>query len=230
MLSRIRHMIAALGIASVTSPAVACDVALVLAVDVSGSVNSAEYTTQMRGLAEALVDPAVEEALVRGSVAVSVLQWTGSNRQHVSIPWTRMQTYDDTQAMARAVADIPREWYHFSTAIGEALLVSLNMFDDVTDCERRVIDVSGDGYSNEGIPPEELRQILRDAAVTVNGLAIETDQTLLLEYFEKYMITGPGAFAVRAESYEVYPRRIRQKLLRELTKQVASLCDPSASC
>ncbi len=223
MRTSLRNICAAFAIGTTIAPAAACDVALVLAVDVSGSVNPAEYTTQMRGLAEALVDPAVEEALVRGQAAVTVMQWTGSNRQDISIPWTRMKTYEDTQAMARAVADIPREWRNFSTAIGEALLVSLEMFDDVTDCERRVIDVSGDGYSNEGIPPEELHQILRDAAVTVNGLAIETDQTLLMEYFEKYLITGPGAFAVRAESYEVYPRRIRQKLLRELTKQVASL-------
>lgn len=223
MRTSLRNICAAFAIGTTIAPAAACDVALVLAVDVSGSVNPAEYTTQMRGLAEALVDPAVEEALVRGQAAVTVMQWTGSNRQDISIPWTRMKTYEDTQAMARAVADIPREWRNFSTAIGEALLVSLEMFDDVTDCERRVIDVSGDGYSNEGIPPEALHQILRDAAVTVNGLAIETDQTLLMEYFEKYLITGPGAFAVRAESYEVYPRRIRQKLLRELTKQVASL-------
>ncbi|MEM9432916.1 MAG: DUF1194 domain-containing protein [Pseudomonadota bacterium] len=208
----------------------ACEVALVLAVDVSGSVNAQEYQTQMRGLAEALVDPAVEEALVRGKSAVLVMQWTGASRQQISVPWTRMESYSDTKALAQKVAETPRAWRNFSTAIGEALNLSLQTFQEVPDCQRHVIDVSGDGFSNEGIRPQDMRPALAAAGITVNGLAIETDQTLLLEYFERDLIVGPGAFAVRAETYEVYPKRIRQKLLRELTKQFAELCPEDSKC
>ncbi|WP_298260593.1 DUF1194 domain-containing protein [uncultured Litoreibacter sp.] len=199
----------------------ACELALVLAVDVSGSVNPHEYQVQMKGLGAALADGAVSEALVVAQAKVMLIQWTGSSRQIVSVPWTQVTDFDAADALAARVGGATREWRSFSTAIGEAVGFSLQQFVQVPECGRRVIDVSGDGVSNEGVPPQELKaSALRDG-VTINGLAIEASDTGLVEYYRRFLISGPGSFAMQASNFEEYPDRIRQKLLREITKQVA---------
>jgi Ca-activated chloride channel family protein len=208
---------------AMAAPARACNLALILAVDVSGSVSPGEYKIQMSGLAEALRDGAVSEALVVAKAAVSLIQWTGKSRQRVTIPWVRVTNFDDTDALADQIEVQPRLWQHFSTAIGEALVLAEASFGDVADCKRRVIDVSGDGYSNEGILPRDVWPLLEASGITVNGLAIEADEADLSAYFRKDVIFGPGAFAVAADDFQDYPARIRQKLLREITKQLASL-------
>jgi hypothetical protein len=100
----------------------ACEIALVLAVDVSGSVDAKEYDLQMRGLALALRDGAVSEALVSSRAQVALVQWTGSSRQQVALPWREIRSFADTEALAVAVTEAPRAWRHFSTAIGAARL------------------------------------------------------------------------------------------------------------
>ena len=151
----------------------ACALALMLAVDVSGSVAPDEYKIQMQGLAEALRDGAVSEALVVSKAAISLIQWTGKSRQAVTIPWVRIEDFDDTDNLADQIAAQPRKWQHFSTAIGEALLLAEASFGAVSDCKRRVVDVSGDGVSNEGIAPHDVWPLLEAGGITVNGLAIE---------------------------------------------------------
>ncbi|MEP3346567.1 MAG: DUF1194 domain-containing protein [Litoreibacter sp.] len=201
----------------------ACDLALVLAVDVSGSVDPQEYKIQMEGLGAALADGAVSEALVVARAQVMLVQWTGSTRQIVSVPWTQVTDFEVADSLAFEITTAQREWRSFSTAIGEAVEFGLKQFDDVPDCKRRVIDVSGDGVSNEGVPPERLRAAALREGVTINGLAIEGAEGDLLEYYRANLISGPASFAMQATSFEDYPERIRQKLLREITKQVASL-------
>ncbi|SNS80859.1 DUF1194 domain-containing protein [Antarctobacter heliothermus] len=202
---------------------IACEVALILAVDVSGSVDTQEYETQMQGLALALGDSAVAEALIRGRAQVALVQWTGSSRQQVTLPWREVRSFADTRALADEIANAPRAWRHFSTAIGEALRVSASLFDSVPHCRRRVIDLSGDGMSNEGLPPAALRTDIGDRGIIVNALAIEGAQAGdLTAYFFENVIVGPGAFVATANNYAEYPDRIRQKLLRELTKQTAA--------
>lgn len=202
-------------------PARACDLALVLAVDVSGSVSPEEYEIQRRGLADALRDDVIAEALVRAEARLLVLQWTGQSRQRVTIPWTTIDGFEALERFAAAVAEDPRVWRHYSTAIGEALMVALRAFEAVPACQRRVIDVSGDGRSNEGISPRGLRPALAAADVTVNALVIEGAQPDLGAYFRREVITGPGAFAVSANSHFDYPERIREKLLREVVLQMS---------
>jgi Ca-activated chloride channel family protein len=201
----------------------ACDLALVLAVDVSGSVDTEEYKIQMQGLAEALRDGAISEALVVREAAVQVIQWTGTGRHRVSVPWTRIRTFDDTDLLADEIENDQRIWRNFSTALGEAVRFAQRSFDAVPDCARRVIDVSGDGRSNEGIRPPELHASLLADGIIVNGLAIEAYDKGLTAYFEEQLIVGPGAFAMRAATFKEYPDRIRRKLLREITKQVSAL-------
>ncbi|MEL7398863.1 MAG: DUF1194 domain-containing protein, partial [Pseudomonadota bacterium] len=97
-------------------------------------------------------------------------------------------------------------------------------FDDAPVCARRVIDVSGDGVSNEGLEPRTTHALLAERGVTVNALVIE-DATAgdLTGYFYENVITGPGAFVVTADGYADYPLRMRQKLLREVIQTVSAL-------
>ena len=201
----------------------ACDLALALAVDVSGSVDEQEYRIQMDGLAEALRDAVVAEALVRARAQVMLVQWTGSSRQQVTLPWTTLDSFEAVDAFATRVAADKRVWRNYSTALGEALGFTLLAFDEVSHCARRLIDVSGDGVSNEGVEPRLLHQRLGAAGIVVNAIAIEESEPDLTAYFYEHVIFGEGAFVVSASGFEDYPEKIRRKLLREVTQQSASL-------
>ncbi|MCD9148246.1 DUF1194 domain-containing protein [Pseudophaeobacter flagellatus] len=202
-------------------PARACDLALVLAVDVSGSVDATEYRIQMDGLAAGLRDGVVSEALVTAKAQVSLIQWSGRARQEVSIPWTTIGSFDDVEALAQAIEAAPRPWRNFSTALGEALLLGLNQFTQAPDCSRRVIDLSGDGPSNEGLEPATLKPMLRAAGVTVNAIAIEQSAPNLTAYFYEHVIRGDGAFVETARGFADYPDKIRRKLVREVARKTA---------
>lgn len=199
----------------------ACEIALVLAVDVSGSVDNNEYRIQMQGLADGLRDPSVSEALVAQEAAVLVLQWTGSSRQRVVTPWTRMTDFEVLEEFATRVETAPRVWRNFSTAIGEALAFAGAQFADVPDCERWVIDISGDGSSNEGVEPKDVHNVLSVSNIIVNALVIEGAEPQITEYFWENVILGDGAFVITANSFEEYPNRMQRKLLREVTKQIS---------
>lgn len=204
------------------APVLACELALALAIDVSGSVDSKEYRIQMDGLAAALRDGVVAEALVDQNAHVSLIQWTGSSRQRQTLPWMQMRSFSDVYAFADAIEADPRVWRHFSTAIGEALQVAQGSFAEVNWCQRYVIDLSGDGISNEGVEPASRRPALGAANVTVNALAIETDATDLTAYFFENVISGDGAFVETAQGFQDYPRAILRKLQRETLRATAS--------
>ena len=203
--------------------ALPCGLALVLAVDVSGSVDSREFRIQMDGLAAALRDGAVVDALVEQQAQVTLVQWTGSSRQRQTIGWTGLTTRADVLDLADRIEDNQRVWRNFSTAIGEAVALAVETFEAVPHCERRVIDVSGDGVSNEGITPDTLRPLLQARGIVVNALAIETDSTDLTGYFYETLIHGEGAFVMTANGFEDYPAQIRRKLQRETLKQLSLL-------
>lgn len=207
---------------AISTPASACEIALALAVDVSGSVDSVEYRIQMQGLADAIRHPTVAEALVLAEADLMLVQWTGDSRQSISLPWTRVSGYGAVELIAQQIETAPRRWWQFSTAIGAALEFTRAQFEG-NDCKRRVIDVSGDGSSNEGVAPTNLRtQFWRDG-FTVNALAIEGSEPDLTAYFWENVIAGEGAFVITADGFADYPEKIRLKLLREVTAQLSSL-------
>lgn len=208
------------------SPTYACRLALMLAVDVSGSVNPQEFATQMNGLAAALRDPIVSEALVRSEAAVALMQWTGTRRQAQSLPWTRVLTFDDLEALAQAIEETPRRWRNYSTAIGEALLFGMNAFEEVPDCRRRVIDISGDGRSNEGIAPLHIADRVGGAGITVNALVIIGAESDLPAYFRDNVVIGPNSFVEVAGNYAEFPMRMRLKLLREVAEPLSMRLRP----
>ena len=218
-----RWFFAFLGLILVPAKIRACDLALLLAVDVSGSVNPAEYDIQMRGIARGLRDPVVAEALVRADARIALVQWTGTSRQDMSIPWVRAVDFSTVEALANQVEALPRRWRNYATAIGEAQAFSITHMDAVKTCGRLVIDISGDGMSNEGVEPATLRAAFAEAGVSVNALAIETDDGDLTGYFWENVISGPGAFVVTADGFEDFADKMRRKLRRETTKQVSWL-------
>ncbi len=201
------------------SPSASCDTALLLAVDVSGSISGEEYRLQMQGLADALSDPKVIAALVLGQDRVAIVHWSGARNQRLSLDWTQITSAGDVQDLAALVRQIRRPLDHTDTAIGQALHFSLDQFARVPDCQRHVIDLSGDGAENAGFTLPDARARLAGTPVILNAIAIETTESSfdLTEYFRNEVIL-PGGFVMTAEGLQDYPRAIRAKLLRELMK------------
>lgn len=213
-----------------TSPAQAqvaqCDLALLLAIDVSGSVDRDEYQVQLQGIAEGLRDPVVSEALVRARAEVALVQWSGSSRQETSVPWTAVRTFESIDALANTIETAPRRWRNYATALGEALEYSVAEFSRVAQCRRKVIDVSGDGVSNEGIEPQDVRAIVSAADIFVNALAIEGAEEDLTGYLWENVIQGEGAFVVTANGFEEFAERMKLKLRREVRQEISILVVP----
>lgn len=208
---------AALTLATAT-PSRACDLALALAVDVSGSIDPVEYRFQMEGMADALEDPTIADALVQGQVALTVIQWSGEGEQIVTIPWQRMLNLPSVEGFARLVRAAPREWNNSKTAIGDLMGFAIARFATVPDCRRRVIDISGDGQTNAGSDPLKQRVLAQAAGITINGLAIDRVARSVTGYYRSHVIVGPDAFVLTATGYRDYPRAIRRKLFREILR------------
>lgn len=202
-------------------PALACETALVLSVDVSGSIDGGDYRLQTEGLAAALSDPAVADLLVAGPVALAVVQWSGTAQQALVLPWQRMQTPEDVARFAEKAARMPRVFYGSDTAVGEGLRFALAQFAAVPDCRRQIIDISGDGQENAGFTDAKARTEAVAAGVTINAIAIEDPgQGLPVTTYYRRWIVSPGGFVVTARGLEDYARTLRLKLLRELSKPV----------
>ncbi|MDZ4134301.1 MAG: DUF1194 domain-containing protein [Paracoccaceae bacterium] len=209
-----------LGAVLVLTPAAsACDTALVLAIDISGSIDPGEYAIQTQGLALALEDPAVAEALLAGQVALAVVQWSGTGRQSLVQPWQRMQTTADITGFAATARAQPRAFDASDTAVGEAISFAITQFDAVPDCRRRVIDISGDGPENAGFTVGRARQDAQIKGIEINAIAIEDmgQSTPITAFYRRWAITR-GGFVMTARGLIDYPRAIREKLLREISK------------
>ncbi|OYX44225.1 MAG: hypothetical protein B7Z02_05550 [Rhodobacterales bacterium 32-67-9] len=204
---------------ALSSPVMACDVALLLSVDVSGSIDRGEYRLQVDGIAAALADPEVADALLLGQVALSVVQWSGTAKQTLSIPWRRMLSPAEVSDFAARARDLPRAYTGSDTAVGEAIAFSVQQFDAVGDCRRKVIDISGDGPQNAGYPLGPERGNAAAAGIEINAIAIEDvgRSIPISEFYRRYVVTRDG-FVITARGLADYPRAIREKILREVAK------------
>lgn len=202
-------------------PALACETALVLSIDVSGSIDTGDYRLQAEGLAAALTDPEVAEALVRGQVALAVVQWSGPGQQALTLDWQRMLSPEAVAAYAARAAAMPRAFKGSDTAVGQGLAFALAQFAAVPDCQRRVVDISGDGQENAGFTDAEARAAAQGAGVMVNAIAIEEPGPAfpITAYYRAWVIT-PGGFVVTARGLQDYAETLRQKLLRELADPI----------
>lgn len=192
---------------------------LVLAVDASGSVSAAEFDLQVHGLAGAFRDPEVIAAIRSAGpagIAVALVQWSGPGQQLVAVDWSLVSDADSAAALARRIVAAGR-LIMGETAIDGGLAFAMGMLttNDLAG-RRRIIDVSGDGETNWGAPPDRVRDRAVAAGITINGLAIVNEQPALADYYRVHVIGGAGAFVVTAADYADFTRAVRIKLIREI--------------
>ena len=212
----LRTLIKATVIAIIPNLSIACDTALILTIDVSNSVDPGEYRLQVDGLAAALRDPEIAESMVRQNAAIAVVQWSGQDRQKLTLPWTRIRTSLDAARLADASQLMPRAFVLSDTAPAEAIRFALPLFVQVPDCKNKIIDVSGDGTPNSGSSTRDARNKAEQMGVTINGIAIESMGLAISNFYKGAVITRNG-FVITARTHRDYPDAIRRKILRELS-------------
>jgi Ca-activated chloride channel family protein len=195
----------------------ACDTALMLTIDVSNSIDVAEYKLQTDGMSNAILDAEVIEAMIQGQVAVAVMQWSGVGRQEVSIPWTQIRNEADARGFAAQARTMPRAFVQSDTAPGDAILFALDQFANAPECGRQIIDISGDGTPNAGSDTRTAAREAERRGVTINGIAIESMGLAITTFFNRSVITRDG-FVITALTHRDYPRAIREKILREVSR------------
>ena len=216
-----------------------CRLALILALDVSSSVDSTEDQLQREGLADALAAPEVVDAFLMGDpVALYVFEWSDAAFQRPLLPgWTMIKAEADLVRAAEVIARharLPDDRLQVHTAIGAALGHAAQALENGPECRARTIDVAGDGENNAGIEPEVAYQTFPLDGVTVNALIVghlgdasasgnlAADQRATRHYdrlvgaFQREILHGPGAFWIFSDGYEDYQRAMTAKLLREL--------------
>ena len=218
-LTRVRRGVAAgcLLLASL-SAAQACPLALVMALDVSSSVDAREYRLQMGGIRSAFRDPDVIETIVaNGGMMVTVYEWSGRNQQVAIADWTWLADASAILAFADRLGNAPRRFSRFPTALGYALGHAAIQFDGLPrQCARKVVDVSGDGVNNEGFPPESAYRAFDFSQITVNGLVIAGAEPDPVAYYSERVIRGSGAFVEVARDFSDYADAMKRKLIREI--------------
>ena len=196
------------------------DLALVLAVDCSFSVDFREFALQMKGLGEAFRQPEVKRAIALGSarrIAVSVVQWSDESNQVIAMPWTILASEEDADLFGETLAGMPRKLAEGGTSISSALLYSAALLTKAPSSPRHVIDVSSDGRNNVGVPVNAVRDRLIAQGITINALTILNEWPTLNIYFENQVVGGEGNFVIPANDYAAYAEAIFRKLLREIT-------------
>ena len=199
---------------------VSVDLALVLALDVSGSVNEREFELQRKGLADALRHPKVLQAIARGptkQIAVIAVQWAGFNQQVVSVPWRIIRDKASAARISDEILAMPRRFINSETHIGGIIAFGSRiavLAPYLTS--RRVIDISGDGMDNVRFATAEERDAAIRSGVTINGLAILNETPKLVAYYRHHVIGGPDSFVMKANDYVDYRAAILKKLLREI--------------
>ncbi len=192
------------------------ELAMVLAVDGSASVTYEEFGLIANGMAAALRDPTVVAGLT-GTSELALLLWSGTGQQDIITNWTKIATEADLGGFANDLENMPRTVRAGATAIGEALLASLTLLAKVPETPKRnIVNVIGDGRSNDGIAPGPIRDRMAAADITINGLCILHEEPDLLDSYTNDVIGGPGAFAVTCKDYADFTEAMRQKLMREI--------------
>jgi hypothetical protein len=210
------------------TPRAEVDVALVLAVDSSGSISEQRLSMQIQGYLDALRHPSFIEAVhggLYGRVALTFMEWTDARRQEQVVGWTVIQDEIGAQAFAKAIHDALRPlpgWTSISGAIDFSVGLLL---ESHFSAARRVIDISGDGANNDGRPVTEARDAAVAAGITINGLPILEVEPELEGYYRDNVIGGPDAFVVVARDTGSFGEAVLRKLLVE----VAGIPPPGAA-
>lgn len=216
-------------VAQATSPsAQQVDVALVIAVDVSWSMDHEEQMIQRNGYAAAFRSKGVIDAIMEGNygrVAVTYVEWAGQHSQATVVPWTVLDSADSSKRFADALnRDEPLQLRR--TSISGAIDYSRSRLDmSGFKALRRVVDISGDGPNNEGRPVTDARDEAVAAGIAINGLPLMTNTddfsggyaiANLDDYYSQCVIGGPQAFVIPVTSWKAFPEAVRRKLVLEL--------------
>lgn len=214
-------------------PAVAdnVDLALVLAVDVSRSIDDGEYDLQRKGYAAALSDPRVVKAITSGEagrIALCYFEWSGEMSQQLIVDWAVIHDADSASHFAAQILAAPRPFAN-RTSLGVAIGYALGLLGrSPHQAQRRVIDVSGDGTNTNGVEPSTMRDAAVGQGVTINGLVIINPSEMpwipwhthppggLDNYYRENVAGGPGAFVLKVDNFESFSTAIIDKLVREI--------------
>ena len=225
----------------------ACAVALVLLVDVSGSVSKSNYELQRDGIANALMSESVQSAITRtGDVAITIIEW--SSRQKTTLPWVVIHDRQDINKVARDILATRRSSYAM-TNMGNALMQAISALEHAPcQADKQVVDISGDGASNaeesimdqrasreEGVSPQDYinsreivgfdhaHDIAQEKGIQINGLPIVTPAEPDVATWYREHVPTPDGFIVEAHGFETF----QQALIRKLIMEIASLARPN---
>jgi hypothetical protein len=195
------------------------DLALVLAVDVSSSVSTERWELQKQGYAAAFRSREIVDAIASGpagTIAVTLVEWSGSTEQRQVIGWTMLGDAASALSFAAAITEAPRA-FAGSTSVSGAIDFSVRLLEGLPfQAMRRVIDVSGDGSSNDGRSANLARDEAAGRRITVNGLPILGAEANLDGYYREQVVGGPGAFVVVAADYNSFAAAVLKKLVLEI--------------
>jgi hypothetical protein len=213
------------------------DLLLVLAADVSRSVDHAKFQLQREGYAAAIADKRVLEAITSGRhrrIAVCFIEWSGASAQQVVIDWTVIGDESSARRFGDQLLELRRSFAE-RTSISAAIDFSVKQLDGAPfQAGRRTIDISGDGTNNSGRDVASARDDAVAKGITINGLVILSERPLtwnpehtnppggLVNYFRSNVIGGPGAFVVTAENFESFGQAIVKKLIAEIAEAPAT--------
>ena len=207
------------------------DLLLVLAADVSRSIDDGEFELQRKGYASAMTDPRVLKAIVGGkhhAIAVTFVEWAGDQEEKTVVDWTVIRDEEGAGGVASAILSAPRSFLG-RTSISAAIDYSVDAFSSAPAVsEKRVIDISGDGTSNSGRIVTEARDQAVAKGITINGLAIINTAANpgfayhthppggLPNYYKENVIGGHGAFLLVVQDFGTFADAIAQKLVAEI--------------
>jgi Protein of unknown function (DUF1194) len=210
------------------------DLLLVLAADVSGSMDESKFELQRSGYAAAFSNPRLIEAIrggPTGRIAVELIEWSGVLQQKIVIDWTVVSNDETAHQFVDRIMETPRAFARNTTSISAAIDFAMTQLDRAPyEALRRVIDVSGDGDNNSGRDVTTARDEAIAKGVTINGLVILTDTTTrwnsghtnppggLANYYRNNVIGGPGAFVMVAENFNSFGNVLVKKLITEIAQ------------
>ena len=206
--------------ALLASPAAAqCRLALALGLDVSSSVDAGEYQLQRDGLAAALLSDEVKRALFSAPgqwVTLAVYEWSGRWQQGLVLDWIALTGEGALTEAAERIAGATRSFDEYPTALGAALGYGATLLGRAPDCERRTLDVSGDGVNNEAFGPAQAYRAFPFGDTIVNGLVNTGSDPNVAAFYLAHVLRGPGAFLERAGDFRDFEAAMRRKLEREI--------------
>jgi len=226
-------LIVALAFPAASLAAEQVDLLLVLAVDVSRSIDSEKFQLQREGYAAAITDPRVLEAIKSGRagrIGLSLLEWSGLTSQRIVIDWMTIGDAESAKSFADRLLEAPRSFAD-RTSISSAIEFAMTHLARAPfEAARRTIDISGDGTNNSGREVTQARDEAIAQGVTINGLVILSETPLawnpdhtnpaggLENYYRNNVVGGPGAFVMAAQGFNSFGQAIVKKMIAEVAQ------------